>query len=53
MNYIESLSKDHVITKIYGCNSSGGYQRGVKITYGVWENDSVTNEIELSDAGNT
>ena len=40
-----------MITSVKGCEFSSGNARGIQVTYGIWENGVVTNEIPLNEFG--
>ena len=48
---IQSLSKDHVITSIKGCESISGKVKAIQIIYGVWIGGEVQDEVKLNAFG--
>ena len=53
MGQIESLSKDHVLTKVVGCQFGNGAASSLQVFYGVWANGQVTDEVGLNRFGVT
>ena len=51
MGQIESLSKDHVLTKVVGCQFGNGAASSLQVFYGVWVNGQVTDEVGLNRFG--
>ena len=52
MDLLTTLSKNHVLTAITGCEASNGSILGVQLTYGVWNPDgSLTNVVSLQEIG--
>ena len=51
MDKLDLLSKDHVLTKIKGCELSNGKAKSVQLTFGVWKNGKATNKIKLNEFG--
>ena len=46
-----TLSKDHVLTKVEGCSDNRGRVASVQVTYGLWKNGKVTEQVSLSPFG--
>ena len=42
------LKKDHVLTKVMACNSRNGRITSGQVSYGVWTNGQVTEEVNLN-----
>ena len=54
LDLLNTLTKDHVITKVVGC--SFGNQRpasSVQVFYGVWSGSKVIDEVGLNRFGTT
>ena len=52
MGLIDSLSRDHVLTKVVGCQfGRNGAASSLQVFYGVWVNGQVTDEVGLNRFG--
>ena len=50
-DFIESLSWNHVITKVRSCNLGSGVAGSVQVFYGVWKDGKITDEVGLNIFG--
>ena len=48
-----SLGRDHVVTKVVGCEFGNGRASSVQVFYGVWSNGQVIDEVALNRFGVT
>ena len=51
LDLIETLSKDHVLTKIEACSIQNGPVSSVQVTYGLWKKGKVKEEVSLTPFG--